>query len=142
MEVREVALVTGKKESLQQNRKILRYSAIAIARLIRGQGSVKELSGPITIERISGDMLRHGWLAVIALMAMISLQLGIMNLLPIPVLDGGHIMILLVESIVGHDLSIRVKERVQQVGFALLAALMIVVLYNDVITNVLLLKKG
>ena len=51
-------------------------------------------------------------------------------------------MILLVEGVVGHDLSLRVKERVQQVGFALLAALMIVVLYNDVITNVLLLKKG
>ena len=87
-------------------------------------------------------MLRQGWIAVVALMAMISLQLGIMNLLPIPVLDGGHIMVLLIEGVVGHDLSIRVKERIQQVGFAVLAALMIVVLYNDVITNVLLMKKG
>jgi regulator of sigma E protease len=75
-------------------------------------------------------------------MAMISLQLGILNLFPIPVLDGGHIMILLIEGAVGHDLSLRVKERITQLGFALLAALMIVVLYNDVITNVLLMKKG
>jgi regulator of sigma E protease len=103
---------------------------------------VKELSGPISIARISGEMLRRGWMEVVALMAMISLQLGIMNLLPIPVLDGGHIMILLIEGLVRHDLSVRVKERIQQVGFAVLAALMIVVLYNDVITNVLLMRKG
>jgi regulator of sigma E protease len=79
---------------------------------------------------------------ITALMAMISLQLGIMNLLPIPVLDGGHIMILLIEGAVRKDLSMRVKERIQQVGFAVLAALMIVVIYNDVITNVLLMRKG
>ena len=79
---------------------------------------------------------------VIALMAMISLQLGVMNLLPIPVLDGGHIMILLIEGVARRDLSLRVKERIQQVGFAALAALMIVVLYNDVISNVLLMRKG
>jgi regulator of sigma E protease len=73
----------------------------------------------------------------VMLMAMISLQLGIMNLLPIPVLDGGHIMILMIEGVVGRDLSLRVKERIQQVGFAVLATLMIVVIYNDVISNVL-----
>jgi regulator of sigma E protease len=87
-------------------------------------------------------MLRRGWMNTVALMAMISLQLGIMNLLPIPVLDGGHITILLIEGVARRDLSLRVKERIQQVGFALLATLMIVVLYNDVISNVLLMRKG
>ena len=101
------------------------------------------MSGPGTIARVSGAILREGGgVQLIGLMAMISLQLGIMNLLPIPVLDGGHIMILLIEGLVRHDLSVRVKERIQQVGFAVLAALMIVVLYNDVITNVLLMRKG
>ena len=76
------------------------------------------------------------------LMALISLQLGVMNLLPIPVLDGGHIMILLIEGIARRDLSLRVKERIQQVGFAALATLMLVVIYNDVITNVLRLRNG
>jgi len=141
-EIRKLSLVPALKESLVENRKMARYAFITLSRLLRGQASVKELSGPITIARVSGDMLRQGLVAVVALMAMISLQLGIMNLLPIPVLDGGHIMILLIEGVVGHDLSIRVKERIQQLGFAVLAALMIVVLYNDVITNVLLLKKG
>jgi regulator of sigma E protease len=75
-------------------------------------------------------------------MASISLQLGILNLLPVPVLDGGHIMILTLEGIARRDFSIKVKERIQQVGFALLAALMIVVLYNDVIQNVMLMRRG
>ena len=141
-EARKLSLIPALRESVQQNWKMLRYALVTLGRLFRAEGSVKELSGPISIARISGEMLRRGWMEVVFLMAMISLQLGIMNLLPIPVLDGGHIMILLIEGLVGHDLSVRVKERIQQVGFAVLAALMIVVLYNDVITNVLLMRKG
>ena len=128
--------------SVQENWRMLKYAFSAIGRLFRSEGSVKELSGPINIARISGEMLRRGWVEVIGLMAMISLQLGIMNLLPIPVLDGGHIMILLIEGIARRDLSLRVKERIQQLGFAVLATLMIVVLYNDVISNVLRLRNG
>ncbi len=128
--------------SVQENWRMLKYAFSAIGRLFRSEGSVKELSGPINIARISGEMLRRGWVEVLGLMAMISLQLGIMNLLPIPVLDGGHIMILLIEGIARRDLSLRVKERIQQLGFAALATLMIVVLYNDVISNVLRLRNG
>jgi regulator of sigma E protease len=141
-EVRKYSLGGAFQESVRQNWKMLRYAFITLGRLVRGEASVKELSGPLSIARISGEMLRRGWLEVISLMAMISLQLGIMNLLPIPVLDGGHIMILLIEGLFRRELSLRVKERIQQVGFAMLAALMIVVLYNDVITNVLLMRKG
>ncbi|HEV7572943.1 MAG TPA: RIP metalloprotease RseP [Thermoanaerobaculia bacterium] len=139
-EIRKLSFFPAIKDSVEQNWKMLRYAFITLGRLFRAEGSVKELSGPISIARISGEMLRRGWMNTIALMAMISLQLGIMNLLPIPVLDGGHIMILLIEGVARRDLSLRVKERIQQVGFAVLAALMIVVLYNDVITNVM--RKG
>ena len=139
-QLRKLTLGAALQESVRENWKMLRYAYAAIARMFRSEGSVKELSGPINIARISGDMFRRGWMEVVALMAMISLQLGVMNLLPIPVLDGGHIMILLIEGIARRDLSLNVKERIQQVGFAALAALMIVVLYNDVITNVL--RKG
>jgi regulator of sigma E protease len=135
-EVRKLSLIPAIGDSLQQNWKMLRYAFAAIARIFRSEGSVKELSGPISIARISGDMMRRGWMEVVALMAMISLQLGVMNLLPIPVLDGGHIAILMVEGAARRDLSLRAKERIQQLGFAVLAALMIVVLYNDVISNV------
>ena len=141
-EIRKLSLGPAIVDSVQQNWKTLKYTGVSIRRIFQGEGSVKELSGPISIARISGEMLRQGWIAVVALMSMISLQLGIMNLLPIPVLDGGHIMVLLIEGAARRDLSVRVKERIQQVGFAVLAALMIVVLYNDVITNVLLMKKG
>jgi regulator of sigma E protease len=130
------------KYSVQENWKMLRLAVGAIGRLFKGQGSVKELSGPLSIARISGDMLRRGPVAFIFLLAMISLQLGVMNLLPVPVLDGGHIMILLIEGIARRDLSLRVKERIQQLGFAALATLMIVVLYHDVVSNVLRLTKN
>ena len=141
-EVKKLSLIPAIEDSLKQNEKMLRYVFLTLRRLVRAQGSVKELSGPISIARISGEMFRRGWIEVVAFMAMISLQLGIMNLLPIPVLDGGHIMILLVEGAARRDLSLHVKERITQIGFAVLAALMIVVIYNDVITNVMLMRRG
>src|ERR1051325_2072984 len=140
VELKKLPFAQAVRASIAENVRFMRVSFETIARLLRGEGSVKELSGPVAIARISGAAVRLGLKAILGLMAMISLQLGIMNLLPIPVLDGGHIMILIVEGIVGHDLSLRVKERIQQVGFAALATLMLVVLYNDVITN--LVRRG
>jgi len=142
VELRKLSVGGALKESVRQNWKMLRYTFNAIGRIFRAEGSVRELSGPIDIARISGEMFRQGWVALILLMAMISLQLGVMNLLPIPVLDGGHIAVLLVEGVVRRDLSLRTKERIQQLGFAMLAALMIVVLYHDVVKNVTRLGQG
>lgn len=138
----KLGLIPALRYSVEENWKSLRMAMSALGRLFRPEGSIKELSGPINIARISGMVVQEGWLPTIMLMAMISLQLGVMNLLPIPVLDGGHIMILLIEGVARRDLSLRVKERIQQVGFAALATLMIVVIYNDVITNVLRLRNG
>jgi len=140
--IRKLGFFPAIKDSVEQNWKMLKYAGVAIARIFRGEGSVKELSGPVSIARISGDMYRRGMLTFIALVAMISLQLGVMNLLPIPVLDGGHIFILLIEGAARRDLSITVKERIQQLGFAVLAALMIVVIYNDVVSNVIRARTG
>jgi regulator of sigma E protease len=138
----KLSFLPALRYSVQENWRMLKFTFAAVGRLFRPEGSVKELSGPINIARISGEMLRRGFTEFIGLMAMISLQLGIMNLLPIPVLDGGHIMILLIEGIARRELSLRVKERIQQAGFAMLATLMLVVLYNDVISNVLRLRNG
>ena len=140
--IRKLSFGPAIVDSIQQNEKMLKYAFITLGRLVRAQGSVKELSGPLSIAKISGEMLRRGWIDLVALMALISLQLGIMNLLPVPVLDGGHIMILLIEGAARRELSIRVKERIQQLGFAALAALMMVVLYNDFITHVFMRGKG
>jgi regulator of sigma E protease len=141
-EIRHFGFVDALRESIDQNLRMLKLVFVTIGRLFRAEGSVQDFSGPISIARISGEMLRTGWQAVIFLMASISLQLGVLNLLPVPVLDGGHIFILLLEGVARRDFSVRVKERIQQLGFALLAALMIVVLYNDVIQNVMLMRRG
>lgn len=140
--IRKFGPIAAVRESFNQNMKMVKYTLSTLGRLFQAKGSVKDFSGPISIARISGDMLRTGWKQVISLMAMISLQLGIMNLMPIPVLDGGHIFILLLEGLFRREFSLRVKERIQQVGFAALATLMLVVLYNDVLQNVMRLRNG
>ena len=87
--------------------------------------------GPVGIAQASGRAARTGAKTLFTLMAIISLQLGIFNLLPIPILDGGHIAIILLESVARRDFSLQVKERILQVGFVLLLALMVTVIYFD-----------
>jgi regulator of sigma E protease len=99
--------------------------------LVRGETSPKQLMGPVGIAQLSGGAAQAGWIALFTLMAMISLNLGILNLLPIPVLDGGHIAILALEGLARRDLSMRVKEKVLFAGFVVLMLLMVTVIYND-----------
>ncbi|MDA1315417.1 MAG: RIP metalloprotease RseP [Acidobacteria bacterium] len=101
--------------------------------LIEQRVSAEALEGPIGIARISGDAAKSGLPQLITVMALISLQLGIFNLLPIPILDGGVITMLLIESLIRRDLSLAVKERVVQVGFLFLIILFAFVMYNDIV---------
>ncbi len=107
-----------------------------LGRLFRGRASMKTMSGPLDIAKFSGDAARTGAVPLVALMAAVSLQLGIFNLLPIPVLDGGHLFLLTIEGAVRRDFSLRVKERILQLGFLMILALMTVVLYNDIAKNI------
>jgi regulator of sigma E protease len=88
--------------------------------------------GPVAIAELSGTAAQLGFGALFNLMAMISLNLGLLNLVPVPVLDGGHIAILAVEGLARRDLSAKVKERVLLAGAAVIALLMVTVIYNDV----------
>ena len=99
--------------------------------LVTGSTSVKQLMGPIGIAGRTGVAATEGLTSLLGLMAMISLNLGLLNLMPIPVLDGGHIAILALEGISRRDFSIQVKEKMLLVGFALLVLLMVTVIYND-----------
>ena len=99
--------------------------------LLTGATSPTQLVGPVGIAQLSGDAAQVGWVVLFGLMAMISINLGILNLLPIPVLDGGHIFILAMEGVSRRDFSVRIKERMVFVGFALLMTLMVTVIYND-----------
>ena len=107
-----------------------------IGRLFRGTASMKSMSGPLDIAKFSGEAARTGAVPLVAFMAAISLQLGIFNLLPIPVLDGGHLFLLSLEGLARRDFSLRVKERILQVGFVMILALLAVVLYHDLAKNV------
>jgi len=104
-----------------------------IGRLFRREASLDQLAGPIGIVRISGQAFDLGAGPLIYLMAFISLNLGVINLLPIPILDGGVMLLLLIEGLMRRDLSLRVKERIVQVGFVFLLVLMVFVIYNDVL---------
>jgi regulator of sigma E protease len=99
--------------------------------LIVGETSPKQLMGPVGIAQLSGESAQAGWIALFTLMATISLNLGLLNLMPVPVLDGGHILIMGLEVVARRDFSIQVKEKMFLVGFVLLMALMVTVIYND-----------
>ncbi|HYE85681.1 MAG TPA: RIP metalloprotease RseP [Vicinamibacterales bacterium] len=99
--------------------------------LFTGEASPKQLMGPVGIAQLSGESAQAGWVALLGLMASISLNLGLLNLMPIPVLDGGHIFIMAIETISRRDFSLQVKEKMLFVGFVLLMTLMVTVIYND-----------
>lgn len=102
-------------------------------KLVSGQASPAALQGPIGIATMTGEAARQPTLyPLVGVTSLISLNLGILNLLPVPVLDGGLILFLLIESLLRRDLSLRVKERVYQAGFAFLVLLMTFVVYNDI----------
>ena len=99
--------------------------------LVTREVSPKQLMGPVAIAQLSGESAQLGWVALFGLMASISLNLGLLNLMPIPVLDGGHIFIMALEGIARRDFSIRVKEKMLLAGFVLILMLMVTVIYND-----------
>ncbi len=100
--------------------------------LVTADTPVRQLMGPVAIAEMSGVAAERGWVDLFNLMAMLSLNLGLLNLMPIPVLDGGHILILAVEGLARRDLSIKVKERILTVGAVAIVLLMVTVLFNDI----------
>lgn len=120
------------RRSIQENK---RYSVLIVdlvEKMIQRKVSMKQIEGPIGIARASGDAARQpGWTPLLSLMAMISLNLGVFNLLPIPILDGGIILLLIIESLMRRDISVRIKERIYQTAFVFLVLFAVMVIYND-----------
>jgi regulator of sigma E protease len=104
----------------------------SVQKLITGQVSAKTLGGPILIAEVTGDRAKAGWESLLGLAAFISVNLGILNLLPIPVLDGGQILFFFIEALRRRRLSHRFREAAQWVGVVCLGLLMILVFYNDI----------
>jgi regulator of sigma E protease len=118
--------------SLQENKRYSLLIVDLVRKMVEHKVSIKQMEGPIGIARASGDAARQpGWTPLLQLMAMISLNLGIFNLLPIPILDGGIIMLLIIEALLRRDISVRIKERIYQTAFVFLVLFAAVVIYND-----------
>lgn len=108
------------------------FTLESLWKMILGDLSVKNLSGPITIAKVADSSVSNGLQAFIGFLALLSVSLGVLNLLPIPVLDGGHIVFYAIEAIRGRALSERTQIMAVQVGMALLMSLMIIAFYNDI----------
>ena len=107
-----------------------------LGKIVTRQMSSKSLAGPVGIAQISGEMYRRGIADLLLFVAYLSLELGIINLLPIPVMDGGHIFMLAIEGLMRRDLSLQLKERVIQVGVVLIVLLFVFVMYNDIMKTI------
>jgi regulator of sigma E protease len=107
------------------------FSLRMLGKMATGDLSWKNLSGPVAIADFAGQSARIGWYAYVAFLALISVSLGVLNLLPVPVLDGGHLVYYALEAIKGRPLSERFMQVTQKVGLAMVACLMIVALFND-----------
>lgn len=119
-------------ESLKENRRSGKMIFESLERMIERRISPRSLVGPVGIAQMSGEMAREGAAEFLALMAAVSLNLAIFNLLPIPILDGGVILMLLVEMLMRRDLDLRIKEAVVKVGFVFLMMVVVFVIYNDI----------
>jgi regulator of sigma E protease len=120
-------------ESVGMNSLMGRQIIYIVVELFRGKVSLKQLEGPLGIARESGRAARRGMADLLSLMAMIGVNLGILNLLPIPPLDGGHLLFLCIEGTMRRDLSVRLKERFVTVSMVFLLLIFAIVMYNDVL---------
>ena len=118
--------------SLKQNWDNTRLIGKTLKGLFTRETPVSQLMGPVSIAELSGSAAEMGWLKLLELMAIISLQLALLNLMPVPVLDGGQIAILALEGVARRDMSARVKEYFAFAGAMVIVALMVTVLYNDI----------
>jgi regulator of sigma E protease len=125
-------LIEAFKLSLKQNWDSAVLIGKTVVDLFKRDVPMRQLMGPVAIAELSGSAAQMGWIYVFELMAMLSLNLGLLNLLPVPVLDGGQIAILAVEGLFRRDMSLQVKERILMVGAALIVLLMVTVIYNDI----------
>jgi regulator of sigma E protease len=130
---RRLSLFPAMVDSVSTNILMARQVAYVVVELFRGNISLKQLEGPLGIAKASGEAAKEGPATLFSLMAMIGVNLAVLNLLPIPPLDGGHVLMLFIEGTIRRDLSVRVKERFVTVSMVFLLLVFAIVMYNDVV---------
>ncbi|MBI1995409.1 MAG: RIP metalloprotease RseP [Deltaproteobacteria bacterium] len=118
--------------AFQQTYEYSKLTLLALYKMINGDVSPRNLGGPIMIAQMAGQQAQEGLGSFLAFLAVLSINLGVLNLLPVPVLDGGHLLFFLVEAIIGRPVAVKHRERAQQVGIFLLMLLMVYAFYNDI----------
>jgi regulator of sigma E protease len=129
---KEMNVFQAFSESMLQTYRVTELMVVIIAKLVTGDISTDTIGGPIMIAQMAGDSAKAGIGSLISFIALISVNLAIINLLPIPVLDGGHLLFFSIEAVKGRPVSTKVREIAQQVGLFILILLMILVFYNDI----------
>jgi len=119
-------------ESFRQTYNIIELMVVILGKLITGVISTDTIGGPIMIAKMAGDQAKSGIENLIFFIALISVNLAIINLLPIPILDGGHLLFFFIEAVKGHPVSLKVREVAQQIGLFIILLLVILVFYNDI----------
>ena len=133
--IKKMGIVASFSESVGHTFMISGYTILSIVKLVQGKLSTKALGGPIMIAQMAGDQAKEGMKNFLSLMAFISISLAIFNLLPIPVLDGGHLLFYTIEVFIRRPVNIRTREIAQQIGVSLLLLLMVYVTWNDIMRN-------
>jgi regulator of sigma E protease len=110
-----------------------RITLLAFYKMILGDVSPRNIGGPILIAQMAGEQAQEGLGSFLAFLAVLSINLGILNLLPVPVLDGGHLLFFFIEAVIRKPVSVKYREMAQQVGICLLALLMVYAFYNDIV---------
>jgi regulator of sigma E protease len=130
---KELTLFEAVTESFRQTYAIVELMVVIVTKLLTGGISIDTVGGPIMIAQMAGDQAKAGISSLFQFIAVISVNLAVINLLPIPVLDGGHLLFFLIEAVMGRPVNLKVREIAQQVGMVILIMLMILVFYNDIV---------
>ena len=125
-----VSLYLGTQSTYQ----ICSLTLKALYQMIIGKGSIDDLGGPIKIAHFSGKMLEQGFLSFANLIVLLSVSIGLINLFPIPMLDGGHLVLYLIEIVIGKPVDKSVQEKLFKIGFAIIITLAVLLTYNDIIS--------
>ena len=131
-EIRREPLVGAASKAVVDTFNLTELTVIGIVKLVKGSISAKNVGGPILIFQQAGERAKAGRSSFLFFLALISINLGIVNLLPIPILDGGHIFFSIVELIVRRKIPVKAMEIAQRVGVGILVCIMVLATFNDV----------